>query len=241
MTSRELAEWFGKSYNTYKNNISKYLEILNWYCEFEKIYGGVNIISIDKEEYDKLFNPEVQKIYLEEIIRCVKEQDGLASIAGMARKYVLEKTFSSFDQAKRLLTIAGRQLFGKPTDITSFGTEGRREYVWGIKIDDYNHYRFMTTDEEKLFDDIITKLYMVEPDRVKKIALLKEALRNKEIDVDEYFEREDEILGKHSFKDCIFAFKDETGEQIARCTKHELMQTIEFAKKLDEEWKKFAD
>ena len=47
----------------------------------------------------------------------------------------------------------------------------------------------MTTDEEKLFDGIITKLYMIEPDRVKKIALLKESLRNKEIDVDEYFER----------------------------------------------------
>ena len=81
----------------WQNGLEKAIIHINWYCEFEKIYGGVNIISIDKEEYDKLFNPEVQKIYLEEIIRCVKEQDGLASITGMARKYVLEKTFSSFD------------------------------------------------------------------------------------------------------------------------------------------------
>lgn len=231
MTSRQLATWFGLSYNTYKNDISKYLDILNWYCTFEKIYGGVIIQTVDKAIYDKTYNPQAQQIYLDEISRCVEEQGGLSSITGMARKCVSEKIFTSFDQAKRLLTIAGKQLFGKTANVMSYGPKGVREYVWGIKIDDFNHYRFMTVEEEQLFNEIIQTKYMKDPDIVKKTELLKESLKNNEITVDQYFAQEEELQGLYSFKGCIFAFKEETGEQISRCTKHELMDTISFAQK----------
>lgn len=230
MTSRQLAAWFGLSYNTYKNDIPKYLEILDWYCTFDKIYGGVIIKTIDKAIYDKAYNPQAQQVYLDEITRCVEEQGGLSSIAGMARKCVAEKIFASFDQAKRLLTIAGKQLFGETANTMSYGPKGVREYVWGIKIDNFNHYRFMTIEEEQLFDNIIQTKYMRDPDTVKKTELLKESLKNKEISIDEYFEQEEELQGLYSFKGCIFAFREETGEQISRCTKHQLMDTINFAK-----------
>lgn len=44
MTSREIAEWFGRSYYSYRNNIDKYLDQLGYYCEFEKVYGGITTI-----------------------------------------------------------------------------------------------------------------------------------------------------------------------------------------------------
>jgi len=46
MTSREVAQWMGVSYNTYKNHISKYLELLSPFCEFDVVYGGIIIKEI---------------------------------------------------------------------------------------------------------------------------------------------------------------------------------------------------
>lgn len=47
--------------------------------------------------------------------------------------------------------------------------------------------------------------------------LLRDALRDKEITSDEYFEQLDR-LGLDTFRDCIFKFRDETGFMVVRCT-----------------------
>jgi hypothetical protein len=66
-SSRSLAEWFGVSYNTYKNDISKYLEQLEFYCDFEKIYGGVTITEVYVSVYNKNLNMTDRALYVEEI------------------------------------------------------------------------------------------------------------------------------------------------------------------------------
>ena len=88
MTSRELAEWFGKSYNTYKNNISKYLE--TWTIDrlgltdqaiirisvYELLYTNTpNLVCINEaielskkysdEKVSKMINGVLDKIYHE--------------------------------------------------------------------------------------------------------------------------------------------------------------------------------
>ena len=46
VTTKELANWFGISYGTFRNNKTQKLDELKLYCEYEEIYGGINITKI---------------------------------------------------------------------------------------------------------------------------------------------------------------------------------------------------
>jgi hypothetical protein len=105
----------------------------------------------------------------------------------MTRKFKTFKEEYSNVNSKSLyyrLSKAGNQAFGKnrvinKIDTPTLGAYGYREMVWAIKVDDYNHYRYMTKDESKRFDEIVSVLCMKEPEIVKKEALLDEMLREK--------------------------------------------------------------
>lgn len=226
MKSQEMAVWFNIKYNTYKNNISNYLAKLDDYCDFEQIRGGVIIKEIYIEEYDKYLNKKTEQLYLNEIEECVKTQDGLASIAGMARKFIDQGKFKSKTTAERQLTKAGNKLFGITKDLYSLGECGKRIYIWAIKLTDLNKYRLLTPEEEVQFDDIISSCYSEEPHKIKLKALLEDRLRNEEITAKEYFTEIDR-LNLNLFKDCLFQFKKETGLMLVRCTIHELIDDIE--------------
>lgn len=112
MKSKELAEWFNISYNSYTHNIDGYLEKLKDYADFEKVYGGVIIQTIYIEEYNKHMNTEAVKIYM----RYLNESnDNLMSLAGMARKCQKDGYYSNLKdrQIQRTLQKAGIYLFGK--------------------------------------------------------------------------------------------------------------------------------
>lgn len=227
MSSKEVAAWLGVSYLSYKNNIVKHTKKLLPYCEFEVVFGGIQVSEIYESVYDKGSVRKDKELILREITLCLSEQEGLASISGMARKFVKLGQYSSFMTARRHLTLAANELFGKTDGLISHGEAGNREYIWGIKVDDYNHYRMLTEKEEEIFNNLISSVYASEPEQIKKTALLEEALRRKEIDVDEYFNQKDK-LGLNTFVDCIFKFRELTGETIVRCTKHELMESYDF-------------
>ena len=227
MSSREVAAWLGVSYLSYKNNIAKHTKKLLPYCEFKVVFGGIEISEIYEPVYDKGSVRKDKELILREITLCLSEQEGLASISGMARKFTKLGHYTSIRTARRHLTLAANELFGKTDGLISHGEAGNREYIWGIKVDDYNHYRMLTENEEEIFNNLISSIYASEPEQIKKAALLEEALRRKEIDVDEYFNQKD-TLGLNTFVDCIFKFRELTGEIIVRCTKHELMESYDF-------------
>ena len=229
MTSREVAQWMGVSYNTYKNHISKYLELLSPFCEFDVVYGGIIIKEIYIPQYEKNLNIKDKEVYLTEIQSCVERQEGLSTIAGMSRKLVRAGIYNNVNTAYRRLTRAGVDLFGITKELISHGEKGTREYIWAIKLDDYNGYRLMTPEEDKRFDEIIIACYSANPDKVRKAELLEDSLRKKEISPDEYFESKDR-LQLDTFKDCIFKFKEETGCMIVRCSKHDLIEYVNLEK-----------
>lgn len=217
----DLASWFHIQYTTFRTNPERYYTILNDYCTYERVYGGIIVSEIFIDTYDKNLNAKDKALYLDEIKKCVETQDGLATISGMSNKFVRQGIYNSQRTAERRLAKVGVELFGVTKEILSHGEAGSREYVWAIKIDDYNHYRLPTPEEEKRFDEIIATCYSSNVDKVKKAALLESSLRAKVIDSDEYFEEIDR-LGLNVFQDCIFQFRDETGYMIVRCTQHEL-------------------
>ena len=163
MSSKELAQWLGISYSTYKNNIDKQLEKLTMYADFEKIYGGVNIKEIYIKEYDKNLNYKNDILFLKEIQTC---NDSIATITGMTRKY--EDYFEDIGQrsVRRQLTESRDRLFGKSNGLEpSKGVMGMREYIWAIKVSEMNEYRYLTKEENELFDALIKKVYgNVEPE-----------------------------------------------------------------------------
>ena len=227
MRTEDLASWFNIKYGSFRKNSGKYLDILKYYCDYEKVHGGVIINEIYISEYVKNMNVKDREKYLEEIKLCVKNQDGLSTLSGMSRKLLKEGYFTNEFTGRYRLAKVGKELFGETKELISHGTEGSREYVWAIKLNDYNIYRSLTEKEEKVFDKIITECYGAQPEKIKKMQLLEDQLRSKVIDSDEYFELK-EKYGLNTFRDCLYKFQEETGYTIVRCTKHELMEYQNF-------------
>lgn len=53
MTTKELATWFGVSYDTFRHRKKEKIKELSFYCSYELVYGGVEIIDIYVSEYLK--------------------------------------------------------------------------------------------------------------------------------------------------------------------------------------------
>ena len=223
MKNEELAAWFGIALGTYKNNARGYLEKLQKYADFERIRGGVNITNIRLNKYIKNYDVRDAAYFNKEIERCNKEQDGLASIAGIARKVKKEM--------EELNSLTERQLRRRFSDVALVhygeygsiegGVTGIREREWAIKLDDYNGYRSLTEDEWKLFVEITGRLYSTEAEKVIKKKKLEKQLRKREIEVEEYFEKIDEE-GLDTFPQVLMEFKAKTGYQIVLASKYQI-------------------
>ena len=234
MTSKEIAQWLGISYTTYKNNIDKYLDKIIMYADFDKIYGGINVKEIFIKEYDKKLNVNNDLMFIKEIMQC---NEGLASITGMARKF--EKDFDIKEcSIRRQLTASRDRLFGKSQGLTpSKGVMGMREYVWAIKVSDMNEYRSFTAEENELFDALIRKVYgNVEPERAKGAAMLEKMFKDSDMSKEEYFYLK-ETNGFDFFQEVVNKFKDVTGQVVTHATKYEINKNQFDLSKEDEEYR----
>lgn len=245
MRSQDLAAWFNISYSTYKKTRKKRLEELKSFCDYDEVRGGVLI----KEIYSPIYVKEMDKIDDETFLREVRKTGNmLSSVTGIANKLIQEgdKNYMglNFNQVRYRMNKAGNRCFGR------FGDEevlfdavksrnpsvGEREKVWAIKVygGNPNRYRYLTYDEGKLFDALIADFYGgIDADKIKRIALLEDDLRNKEISVDEYFVRLKVIRG-FDFFDIIAAFKSQTGEQLVRVAQHEIYGDVDYMEWGDE-------
>lgn len=224
MTTEEMAEWFGVKKKTYTNQIAAYLKKLKPYAEFERVRGGVEIKKIYFEEYIKNYK-FVDALYLnKEIERCITEQDGLASIAGVARKarkeYPELQLLSERQIEKRFSAVANVH-YGDYS-LFSRGKTGTREREWAIKIDDYNHYRALSPEEYELLAELASSMYSKDGDKVLRKKKLEAQLRKKEIDVDTYFEKIDE-QELDNFPQVLSEFKCKTGYQAVLASKYEIL------------------
>lgn len=214
MKSKELAQWFGVSYNTYTHKIPKYLEMLTWYCEFEKIYGGVVINKVHLSTFKKNFKERAIKIFMQEYYRT----KGLMSMTGISQTTEL----SIYEATK-----VRNELFGdKPLNVDPFnsGIIGNRERVWAIKLGE-NQYRYFTKEENELFDTLISKEYIgkMTPETVQKRELILKCCAEEGLSAAEY----QNILTEQKlnfFNDVITKFKKLTGYQIGSPTQHMVIQ-----------------
>ena len=164
----------------------------------------------------------MKKIYLKEV---QQSEDNITSLSGMSEKLCSTQEFSnvSLETMRGRMRRAGEKAFGITLDETSRGLYGSREYMWAVKLYDApNHYRYLTIEEEQIFDTLVSNFYSTNPERVKKAALLEEAFKsNNEMTKEEYF-KEKERLNLNVFYDVIKLFKQETGLQVVHATAHDI-------------------
>ena len=224
MTVEEMAEWFGVKKKTYTNQTAVYLKKLKPYAEFERIRGGVEIKKIYFEEYIKNYKFADAQYLNKEIKRCIAEQDGLASIAGVARKarkeYPELQLLSERQVEKRFSAVAN--IHYGDCSLFNRGKTGTREREWAIKIDDYNHYRALSPEEYELLAELASSMYSKDGDKVLRRKKLEAQLKKKEIDVDTYFEKiEEQELD--NFPQVLIEFKCKTGYQVVLASKYEIL------------------
>lgn len=223
MENQEIADWFGVTKKTYTNAVPRYLEKLKEYADFERVRGGVVIQRIYFSEYIKNYNFKDADYFNQEVTRCNRNQNGLASISGIARK--------ARQEIEELNLLTERQLEKRFSDVALIhygeygsvegGITGVREREWAIKLDDYNGYRSLTESEWKLFVEITGRLYSTEAEKIIKKKKLEKQLRKREIEIEEYFEKIDE-QGLDSFPQVLFEFKAQTGLQIVLASKYQI-------------------
>lgn len=235
MPTRELSEWFGIAYSTYRKKSLSLLEELKYFCDYEKYYGGVEIKHVYISKYVKNLTSKDSEVYL----ALVKETGNfLCSIAGMARKLILLYPdtwgkLSSYAIEKRLRK-AGVALFGE-TNLPAYkeqekrysGPYGYKEYCWAIKVSDLNEYRFLTEEEEDKIFNILLESYNITK---KDIALKEEydkdklqAFKENKITKEEYI-----LAMEHSelFPNLLSKFKEKTGLTLVRSTYHEVLESV---------------
>lgn len=223
MTTRELAEWFGVSYNTIRKSVEskrRYLSILEDFADYDEVYGGVFIKEIFISIYDKDLDKKMDSLYLEEIKQC---ECGLSTIAGMSRKYSIDLEMSEC-QLKSRFTKSGNRLFGKyeKGERSALGEIGSREYTWAVKVDDFNTYRHLTDDESRRFDELIEEVYgKVKPEEWREAALLEDYFKNSDMTKEEYFEMK-EKRRFNFFSHVIARLKDEMGIVVTKVSQHQL-------------------
>lgn len=231
MTTQELAEWMGIKYPTFRKNAEKRYEILAQYCTYNKVYGGVEILDIMEPEYKGDLTKNDVKNYLEEIKSI---ENRLSSVAGMQRKF--QETKPEYKDLKSStvyyrLQQASNIAFGKNNTIKAThpsGAYGSRKLVWAIKVSDYNEYRYMTKEEEKILDTIISTYCNKNPDKIKAAALLEEEYKeDADMSKEEYFLKK-EALGLDVFGECIKLFYQKTNLVVVHCSEHTLKSDTAF-------------
>lgn len=221
MSTEELATWFGVTLKSFRNRSASYYEKLEFFCEFERIYGGVMISKIILSKYCKNYKQD-DILFNKEIKRCIKEQDGMASISGFSNmvESMPEYSHLSNRQIQYRMSKAALRNYGKYGDPEG-GITGNREREWAIKLDDKNHYRALTEEEVKLFNDLVSKCYASAPEKIKQKKKLETQLRNNDISTEEYFNLID-AYNLDLFVDILTEFEIRTGFRIVLATKYEI-------------------
>lgn len=222
ISSKNLAKWFGISYQSYRNSKKQKLEELKLYCDFEEIYGGIvvtEIYNMDNIRYVK----DGKKNY--DIIKSSFNEewspDGLDTCSSVA--------FKIYDKYKNELTItdttaynytlkARNELFGIP--FVSIGELGSCVYLWckkEVAADGTLIYTQFTDEEDKIRKDLMKKHFSTDVEKEVFIAQMVEA---KEITKEQAYDALCELknLNKAGYGGFLKALKAAIGSDVSRAT-----------------------
>ena len=220
MKSQELAQWFNISYSNYRKNAVKKLKLLSNYCEYKKVWGGVQI----KKIYEDTYNPDFTiytKIYLDQIM---KTDEGLSTFAGMTRKRKKQNDDLNnvlYNTEYNRLRKAGNLAFGQINKDTKIGQGlfGMKRYVWAIRLDQFNHYRSLTYEERELYKSCTKEICAENVERVMQGMLLNQAYKSGEMTKEEFLQAQEQY-GTNLFPEIRDLFLMKTGYKLECVQQH---------------------
>ena len=184
ITSKELADWFGVSYGSFRVYKQQKLEELKLYCAFDEVYGGIMVNEIfddDNVEYIK----DSKKNY--DLIKSSFDEEwnasGIDTCSNVAYKI--------YDKHKNELTIADKtaynyvlkarnELYGIPN--IGLGPLGSCIYLWCRKeYDEANDlviYTELNDEEQEIKKKLMKKYFSTD---VEKEIMVAEMVRMGEI------------------------------------------------------------
>lgn len=220
--SKELADWFGYSYSTYRKKKPELVKQLSKYCKYEEIYGGIIVKEIYVEEYVGDLELDIQE-YLNQV-----RKYPLNSISNIAEEISKLPRYEKLSdrQRKRRMTAAGKLGFGETKERDSRGIYGTRKYQWSIKLDkpaaNGKPYRDLTAEEQQIFNEYTTAVFGKNPEVIQNLKLLDDKFKHTDMTKEEYLNHEARLAFDGTFQDVIFKFREETGLIIVRATDHDL-------------------
>lgn len=220
--SKELADWFGISYGTLRNNKELRFDELKSYCEFEEIYGGINITKILDENHLE-YTRASKRNY--ELIKSVFDEEwnanGIDTCSNVAvkiyDKYKNELTITdttAYDYVRR----SRNELFGIP--FVSMGSLGTCAYLWckkEIAPDGTIIYTQFTDEEEAIRKELMKKHFSTDVDKEVFIAQMVET---GEITKAQAYDALCEMknLNKAGYAGFLKALKEAIGCDVAKAT-----------------------
>lgn len=240
MSNKELAEWFKITPKTFSNNRKKKLIELENYADFKIYRGGVEILKIKIEIYNKdLFSLKTKIKNLVRQYWRVNELDTCDRVKDEIKPFII-KDYVISDDTLRIYTGKGRTaLYGSPIK----QTEGELGWchlqlciVSGSGKD--RVYRYLTSEEEEIKQDLLKKYF---GSTSEKLVLVKDIVKKdiKEMDEKEksvaYENIENLLALDRNYKAFMDEFFEKAGGVLTRGTQVELFSSTELKQRKGED------
>ena len=229
MSNKELAEWFGIKPNTFTQFKKKKLEELQNYACFETVYGGVNIIAIIKEVYNKKDN-KIREIYEQGFEELKQPIDTVSHINNQIYEKYYDKlpTLSSAASGYRYAIEVRNANYGVP--FKGNGSKGCCYYLW-CKMEERDGKQFyiqFTEEEDRIKQDLLKKHFGTNEE---KDLLIAEMVSNGEISKEDAYDimMEYRNLNGKGFMSFLKELEKQIGAKVVKATKFE--ETLYFDEK----------
>lgn len=230
MTNKELAEWFGIKPDSMTRMKKKKLEELKNYACFEDIRGGVNIIAIIKDTYNKK-DTKIREIYEQGFEEVRQPIDTVSNINNQIYEKYSEQlpTLSSAASGYHYAIEVRNERYGIP--FKGQGKVGQCYYCWCKQEEGDNHqplYIPFTQEEEQIKAKLLTKFF---GNQEEKTLLLQEMVLMGEIKKEDAWDifTEYSNLNQAGFTAFLKELESQIGAKVVKATKFE--ETLTFDEK----------
>lgn len=221
MTTKEIAEWFGISYGTFRNSKQKRFEELKEFCFFEEIYGGVQINAIINPVYIKN-SQKIREVYQQGFEELKQPIDTVSHINEQIYEKYYDKlpTLSSAASGYRYAIEVRNANYGVP--FKGKGSKGCCYYLW-CKMEERDGKQFyiqFTEEEDKIKQDLLKKHFGTNEE---KDLLIAEMVSNGEISKEDAYDimMEYRNLNGKGFMSFLKELEKQIGAKVVKATKFE--------------------
>lgn len=147
--AKELAEMFGISYGSFRNNKDKYLKHLNIFYEYSIIQKGREIKYLIQEQYSDFipyveYQRNIKNALIKEKVEQVIEQDARQTGSNIARIIKVDDEIKALDWQFSTLTVYTRESL---KTMIETGEYVRSDYQWCYLDKVANKYILMSEEE----------------------------------------------------------------------------------------------